>query len=88
MLQQNKIGPSEIKSEITIDALGLLCPLPVLKARKAMKALEKGALIRVWSTDPASPLDFRHFCQSKGHKLISVEERADDIEFLIEKGSD
>jgi tRNA 2-thiouridine synthesizing protein A len=53
-----------------------------------MKALDKGTQIRVLSTDPASPLDFRHFCQSKGHKLISVEERADDIEFLIEKGSE
>ena len=71
-----------------VDATGLKCPLPVLKARKAMKALDKGAQIRVWSTDPASPLDFRHFCQSKGHKLISVEERTDDIEFLIEKGSE
>jgi tRNA 2-thiouridine synthesizing protein A len=73
---------------ILVDATGLRCPLPVLKARKAMKALNKGGQIRVWSTDPASPLDFRHFCQSKGHKLISVEERADDIEFLIEKGSE
>ena len=71
-----------------VDATGLRCPLPVLKARKAMKALDKGTQIRVLSTDPASPLDFRHFCQSKGHKLISVEERADDIEFLIEKGSE
>ena len=71
-----------------VDATGLRCPLPVLRARKAMKTLNKGAQIRVWSTDPASPLDFWHFCQSKGHKLISVEERADDIEFLIEKGSE
>ena len=71
-----------------VDATGLKCPLPVLKARNAMKALNKGGQIRVWSTDPASPLDFRHFCQSKGHKLISVEERAGDIEFLIEKGSE
>ena len=46
-----------------VDATGLRCPLPVLKARKAMKTLNKGAQIRVWSTDPASPLDFRHFCQ-------------------------
>ena len=73
---------------ILVDATGLRCPLPALKARKAMKALTKGGQIRVWSTDPASPLDFRHFCQSKGHKLISVEERAGDIEFLIEKGSE
>ncbi|MDG1274492.1 MAG: sulfurtransferase TusA family protein [Alphaproteobacteria bacterium] len=71
---------------ILVDATGLKCPLPVLKARKAMKDLSAGSQIRILSTDPASPLDFKHFCNSKGHKLIAMQEREHDIEFLIEKG--
>ena len=72
--------------EITlVDASGLKCPLPVLKARKALQSLEDGDKLRVISTDPASPLDFKHFCNSKGHSLISVEEKEESFEFVIVK---
>ena len=68
-----------------VDASGLKCPLPVLKARKAIKALGEGDRIRVISTDPASPLDFKHFCNTTGHELLDVAEDGDRIEFLIRK---
>ena len=72
--------------EITlVDASGLKCPLPVLKARKALQSLGDGDKLRVISTDPASPLDFKHFCNSKGHSLISVEEKEESFEFVIVK---
>ena len=72
--------------EITlVDASGLKCPLPVLKARKALQSLTAGDKLRVISTDPASPLDFKHFCNSKGHSLISVEEKEESFEFVIVK---
>ena len=72
--------------EITlVDASGLKCPLPVLKARKAIKSLKAGACIRVISTDPASPLDFKHFCNTSGHELITITEDGEHIEFLIAK---
>ena len=72
--------------EITlVDASGLKCPLPVLKARKALQSLADGDKLRVISTDPASPLDFKHFCNSKGHSLISVEEKEESFEFVIVK---
>ena len=72
--------------EITlVDASGLKCPLPVLKARKALQSLTDGDKLRVISTDPASPLDFKHFCNSKGHSLISVEEKEESVEFVIVK---
>ena len=75
--------------EITlIDASGLKCPLPVLKARKALQSLTDGDKLRVISTDPASPLDFKHFCNSKGHSLISVEEKEESFEFVIVKSCD
>tara|TARA_Y100001978_G_scaffold182224_1_gene178951 strand:- start:206 stop:445 length:240 start_codon:yes stop_codon:yes gene_type:complete len=72
--------------EITfVDASGLKCPLPVLKARKALQSLTDGDKLRVISTDPASPLDFKHFCNSKGHSLLSVEEKEESFEFVIVK---
>ena len=72
--------------EITlVDASGLKCPLPVLKARKALQSLADGDKLRVISTDPATPLDFKHFCNSKGHSLISVEEKEESFEFVIVK---
>ena len=76
----------QMDDEITlVDASGLKCPLPVLKARKALQSLGDGDKLRVISTDPASPLDFKHFCNSKGHSLISVEEKEESFEFVIVK---
>ena len=76
----------QMDDEITlVDASGLKCPLPVLKARKALQSLTDGDKLRVISTDPASPLDFKHFCKSKGHSLISVEEKEESFEFVIVK---
>ena len=76
----------QMDDEITlVDASGLKCPLPVLKARKALQSLTDGDKLRVISTDPASPLDFKHFCNSKGHSLISVEEKEGSFEFVIVK---
>ena len=76
----------QMDDEITlVDASGLKCPLPVLKARKALQSLMYGDKLRVISTDPASPLDFKHFCNSKGHSLISVEEKEESFEFVIVK---
>jgi tRNA 2-thiouridine synthesizing protein A len=71
-----------------IDASGLKCPLPVLKARKAIKSLDAGARIRVVSTDPASPLDFKHFCNTAGHELLKITEDGERIEFLIAKAAE
>jgi tRNA 2-thiouridine synthesizing protein A len=74
------------KNMTELDATGLKCPLPVLKARKAMKRLETGALLRVVATDPGSPADMRAFCESQGHAMESFEERDAVYTFDIRKG--
>ncbi|MBL9034368.1 MAG: sulfurtransferase TusA family protein [Rhodospirillaceae bacterium] len=51
------------------DARGMKCPLPVLKARKLMKELAPGDILEVQATDPGAPGDFRHFCETTGHRL-------------------
>ena len=54
---------------VTLDLTGLKCPLPVLKARRAIKDMPVGAELVVLADDPAAPLDFDHFCQTSGHQL-------------------
>lgn len=58
----------------TLDTTGLLCPLPVLKARKRLKAMAPGSLLRLVATDPAAVIDVPHFCAEAGHELVSTEE--------------
>ena len=56
---------------IEIDARGLKCPLPVLKARKAMKSVTPDAQIVILADDAAAPKDFAAFCETTGARLIS-----------------
>lgn len=75
-------------SEPTIlDARGLRCPLPVLKARKALKELPAGATLRVLATDPGATKDFQAFCKTTGHALLSCEQTGDVLSFEIRKVS-
>jgi len=65
----------------TLDARGLKCPIPVLKARKAMKPLAIGEELTVLATDPSAPKDFEEFCAATGFEL--VENRQDDGDYVI-----
>lgn len=60
-----------------LDLKGLKCPLPVLRARKALGQLDPGAEIVVLVTDPAAPGDFRAFCEQAGHCLVGIEQDGD-----------
>jgi tRNA 2-thiouridine synthesizing protein A len=53
-----------------IDAIGLLCPLPVLKARKRLLAMKAGEVLRLVASDPAAVIDVPHFCAESGHTLL------------------
>lgn len=64
-----------------LDARGLQCPLPVLRANKVLKTMAAGAELEVLATDPAAPQDFASFCKTTGHAL--VDSRADDGVFTI-----
>lgn len=61
-----------------LDARDLKCPLPVLRARKAIKDVPAGGLLEVQATDPGAPADFEAFCETTGHTLEASEE-ADGI---------
>ncbi|WP_341861520.1 sulfurtransferase TusA family protein [Gymnodinialimonas sp. 57CJ19] len=59
---------------IDIDARDLLCPLPVLRLRKALEASAPGTTLRLLATDPAALIDVPHFCAEQGHSLLSATE--------------
>ena len=59
-----------------LDATGLLCPLPVLKARKRLLALAEGAVLRMLADDPAAIIDVPHFCAEQGHELLRADTSA------------
>lgn len=69
-----------------IDARHLLCPLPVLRARKALAALAPGARLAITTTDPMAVIDLPHFCAEQGHRVIDTQETAGETRFVIERG--
>lgn len=70
----------------TLDATHLLCPLPVLKARKHLKSLAPGTLLELHSDDPAAIVDVPHFCNEAGHALVEMREENGVQIYLIRKG--
>ena len=71
----------------TLDAVGLLCPLPVLKARKRLKSMPAGATLRLLADDPAAVVDVPHFCIEAGHTLIAQESESGHQVYVIRKSS-
>ena len=68
-----------------LDARGLACPLPVLKAKKAIRALAAGDVLEVLATDPGASADFEAFCEVTGHILLDRREADGVFTFLIRR---
>jgi len=75
----------ERDAEEEMDLSGLLCPLPVLKARKRLESMPPGEILRVIATDPLSAIDMPHFCNEQGHALLSQEKRGAAFIFRIKR---
>jgi tRNA 2-thiouridine synthesizing protein A len=71
--------------ERVLDARGLKCPLPVLKARKALAAMAPGQRVRLLATDPLAAIDVPHFCNETGNRLVETRAAGDATEYLIER---
>ena len=74
---------SDFDSEL--DATGLNCPLPILRAKKAISAMEAGQTLRIIATDPGSVKDFEAFCKQTGNELLSSGEEEGKFTFMIKK---
>lgn len=68
-----------------VDARGLRCPMPLLKAKRALNTLAPGQALAVLATDSGSMRDFAVFCQQSGHELLLSEERDGVYRFLLRK---
>ena len=80
----------DTEAVVELDVRGLICPLPVLRARKALKSMKSGDLLRVFCTDLAAASDFPAFCRSAAHDLVETgQERGTqglELWFLIRCG--
>jgi len=70
-----------------LDVTGLRCPMPLLKAKKALNGLPPAALLRVRATDPGSERDFRVFAEQSGNELLESGRDGDVFVYLLRKKS-
>lgn len=70
-----------------LDTKGLNCPLPILRAKKAIKDVPAGGVLQVLATDPGAVKDFEAFCRSTGHQLIDWKEEGGVFTFNIKRAA-
>jgi tRNA 2-thiouridine synthesizing protein A len=68
-----------------LDVRGLNCPLPILRAKKALTELRSGQVLKVVATDPGSVKDFQAFCKQTGNALLSQSETPAEFTFFMQK---
>ncbi len=68
-----------------LDAKGLNCPLPILRAKKALAEMTSGQVLRIMATDPGSVKDFAAFAKQTGNELLSTAEQGKEYEFFIKR---
>jgi tRNA 2-thiouridine synthesizing protein A len=68
-----------------LDARGLNCPLPILRAKKALSEMKSGDVLKILTTDPGSVKDFAAFARQTGNELLSTEERSAEFEFHMRR---
>lgn len=71
--------------DIDVDARKLACPLPILRAKKALSQMASGQVIRITATDRGAPRDFEEFCRQTGNELLSSVERGGEFVFLVRR---
>ncbi|MGV6858145.1 MAG: sulfurtransferase TusA family protein [bacterium] len=74
---------SDVAQEL--DARGLNCPLPILKAKKAINSINSGEVLKIIATDPGSVKDFEAFAKQTGHDLLETTEAGGEYTFMIKK---
>lgn len=73
-------------ADLVIDARGLSCPMPIVKAKKGMDSLQKGLVMELIATDKGSVNDVQAWAKQAGHEVLSVEEKNGEYHFRIKKG--
>ena len=68
-----------------LDCVGLFCPMPILKTRDALRAMEVGQTLEMLSDDPASEADMKSWTARTGHQLVAIEKHAAVFKFIVRK---
>jgi len=71
--------------DVDLDARGVACPLPILRAKKSLSEMASGQVLRIVATDKGSMNDFPEFCRQTGNVLLSAEARDGEFLFLIRR---
>jgi tRNA 2-thiouridine synthesizing protein A len=74
---------AELSIDVEVDVQGLSCPLPILRAKKALSEMQSGQVLQVLATDSGAWDDFDYFCKNAGHALVSREETDGVYRFVI-----
>ncbi len=74
-------------ADATLDAKGMNCPLPILKAKNALKELPAGGTLEILATDPGAVKDFAAFCRATGNELIEHDEDGGIYRFVIKRAA-
>jgi len=77
--------PAAMEFDLDIDAEGLLCPLPVLRAAKLLRSMERGEVLRLRATDRVAVIDVPHFCSESGHTFLGMEGHDTVTHYFIRK---
>jgi tRNA 2-thiouridine synthesizing protein A len=81
----SSIGVLKPMADRSLDTSGLTCPIPILKAKKALGEMAIGTTLEIVATDPAAPNDFEAFCRATGHVLVHSTQDARGFVFLIQR---
>lgn len=74
-----------MEADREVDAIGLLCPLPVLKARKVLEAMEPGQVLRLLASDKMAAVDLPLFCREAGHEFLGATDVDGGTAYLIRR---
>jgi len=73
------------EAAVEVDASGLKCPLPILRAKKALAAMSSGEVLKVITTDPHALKDFQAFCKQTGNTLLAQQEHGSTSEHFLQR---
>jgi len=74
-----------IKIDKQLNAIGMRCPIPVLRASKELKSMNSGDVLEITASDGQAPRDFRDFCEAAGHEMLTNEEQGEHYLIIIKK---
>jgi len=74
-----------MKADVTLDAIGIFCPMPIVKTAKALKEMTSGQVLEVVADDAGIKQDMPEWCRSTGNEFLGLEERDDEYHMFVRK---